>query len=125
MKILFEDGVCEEVEVTELSPGGVRLEETPLASASEVYFGDEIELERGEHSVWRFLRVSKRRDHQSVSIPLGSEVADSEELRSILAAVAQQGVHWERAFGGILFLHGPAEEVARARTRIAALTAGG
>lgn len=91
MKILFEDGVCEEVDVTTLSPGVVRLEETPLASTSELHFGDEIELELGEQSIWKYVRVSKRADHQSASILLSYAVANSKDLETVLADITQHG----------------------------------
>jgi len=125
MKILFEDGVCEEVDVTELSPGVVRLDETPLASSSELHFGDVIELEQVDQSIWKYVRLSKRADHESASILLSRDVANSMELESVLADITRHGVHWERAFGSILFLHGPAEKVAHARTLITSLVAGG
>jgi ribosomal 50S subunit-recycling heat shock protein len=121
MKILFEDGVCEDVDVTELSSGVVRLEETPLASSSELRFGDVIELEQDDQRIWKYVRLSKRADHESASVLLSHDVADSRELENVLADITQQGVHWERAFGGILFVHGPPEQVAHARTLITSL----
>ncbi len=125
MMILFEDGVCEEVEVTDLSPGVVRLEETPLASSSELHFGDVIELEPSDQDIWRYVRLSRRADHESVSVFLGRDVADSRALERVLGDITHLGVHWEWAFGGILFLHGPSERVAHARALITSLVAGG
>jgi hypothetical protein len=125
MKILFEDGVYENVDVSEISRGVVRLDETPIASSAELRFGDVIEVEQGEQGVWRFLRLSKRANHESASVLISREIAGSTELQTVLSQITQLGVHWERAFGGILFLHGSAEQIGKAQLLLESLVARG
>jgi hypothetical protein len=71
------------------------------------------------------LRLSKSADHESVSVLISQDIANSSNLKDVLAKITQLGVHWERAFGGILFLHGSAEQVGKARLLIESLVAGG
>ncbi len=124
MKILFEDGVYEEVRGTEVSPGIVRLDETPLASSADLRFGDVIEIEADAAGVSRFVRLRTRSELTCVSLIVGQEIAESRELRSALVAVSAIGVHWEQAYGGVLLLHGSPEQLAAARARLAPLVTG-
>jgi hypothetical protein len=114
MRILFEDGVCEDVEVTSLSSQSVRLEETPLASSEEVRFGDVIEVEPYERDVFRFVRVISRSDLEMSTFLVSQKVAGDEAFTKVLSQVTAIGVHWERAFGGVLMLHGSAGQIAAA-----------
>ena len=125
MKILFEDGVYEDVGTSEISPSVVRLDETPIASSADVRFGDLIEVEEGEKGVWRYIRLSKRADHESASVLISQEIATSAEFQTALSEITGLGVHWEQAFGGILFLHGSAEQVGKAQLLLESLVAGG
>jgi hypothetical protein len=114
MRILFEDGVCEEVEVTSLNSQSVRLEETPMASSEDVRFGDVIEVAPYERDVFRFVRVISRSDLEMATFLVSQKVAGEEALAKVLSRVTAIGVHWERAFGGVLMLHGSAGQIAAA-----------
>jgi hypothetical protein len=114
MRILFEDGVCEEVEVTHLSAESVRLEETPMASSDEGRFGDVIEVARYEGDVFRFVRLIRRSDLEMATFLVSQKVADDEAFIGVLSRATATGVHWERAFGGVLILHGSPGQIAAA-----------
>ena len=114
MRILFEDGVCEEVAATYLSSESVRLDETPLASSEEVRFGDVIEVVRHEGDVFRCVRLISRSDLEMATFMVSKKVADEKALTKALSRVTAIGVHWEQAFGGVLMLHGSAGQIAAA-----------
>ncbi|HEX2836108.1 MAG TPA: hypothetical protein VHW00_24095 [Thermoanaerobaculia bacterium] len=119
MRILFEDGVCEDVE-TEPDGDFHRLAATPLSSSTDARFGDVIEL-AAEGPIWRFVRVAEASPFVTLEFLLSREVAESEAFGRVLDHVRDQGGIWERAFGGMVFVHVPPETANDVKSRLAEL----
>jgi hypothetical protein len=123
MQISFEDGASEEIEVTHLTSQSVRLEDTPLTSSAGVRFGDIVEIIQHEGNVFKFVRVIAKSDLEMSSFFLSKEIANSDALKQALWQITSIGVHWEQAFGGMLFLHGSSEQIAAAEALLRKLVA--
>lgn len=119
MRILFDDGVCEDVET---KPYGDfhRLAATPLSTSADVRLGDVIEL-AVEGPIWRFVRVVEASPLVTLEFLLSREVAESEAFGRVLDHVRDRGGIWERAFGGMVFVHVPPETVDDVKSRLAEL----
>lgn len=120
MRIVFEDGVCEEIGVEPLGEGHVRLLETPLASSTGARMGDVVEV-APEGSTFRFQRIVAPSVLITTEWLINAKSTESEELAVFLAQLCRLGGEWERAFGGILLVHAPlehADEIARALPRV-------
>ena len=117
MRIVFDDSVCEDVEVEPLPDGYVRLLETPLASETGARLGDVIEL-RSEGSVSRFVRVVAPSTLVTLDWLLPKRVADSDEIRETIQYVRTIGGETEQAFGGVLLVHVPSERVEDVTVRL-------
>ena len=117
MRIVFDDGVCEEVEV---EPAGeyVRLLMTPLASNTHARLGDLVELQNEEGDVARFLRIVEPSTLVTLERIVGGETALSESFLALLAEVRAMGGECERAFGGIFLLHVPPPGVTAVEKRL-------
>lgn len=118
MKILFEDGVYEDVDAEPLTGNRYRLLATPLSSSSDAKFGDVIEL-TADGDIWRFERVFDRSSLHTLELLVSQSVAESPASRAVLEHVRQIGGEWERAFGGIVFVHVPPGSVAEIESRMA------
>jgi len=120
MRIVFDDGICEDIEVEPLSGGEVRLLQTPLASATDARYGDAVELKE-EGQVHLFQRITARSPLVTTQWTVTEAVAESAELQDVLSNVRGAGGHWERAYGGMMLVHTPdryAEKVRQALERI-------
>jgi hypothetical protein len=109
LRIVFEDHVCEEVDAHQLQGNCFRLLMTPVASSTGARYGDEIELQPEEGGVWRFKRILKPSPLITSEWLVSEDVAESLTLTELLREVRESGGEWERAFGGIVFLHLPDE----------------
>jgi hypothetical protein len=110
MKIVFDDGVCDDVDVESLGPTRFRLLATPMASGTAARYGDVLELsEEGE--VWRFVRIAE----PSPFVTLTAGAVDDD----LLVDLRGMGGEVEVAFGGIIYLHVPPLRVERVRRRLA------
>lgn len=105
--ILFDDGVCEEIEAEEVSASSWRLKQTPLASSTSARLGDVVEL-TPEGKIWRFQRVAEPASHVTIELLVPKDEGDWGALRALFDAVSDAGGEWERAYGGLVLLHVPA-----------------
>lgn len=123
MLILFEDGVCEDVETGTAGESRFMLLTTPLASSTTARRGDVVEL-AAEGKIWRFLRVVEPSTDVTLQLTVPKDDGDWGALRSLFDALEAVGGRWERAYGGLVLLHVPAEHASSIRDRVDALTAG-
>lgn len=123
MLILFEDGVCEEVEAGAAGESRFLLMQTPLASSTTARRGDVVELE-SEGRIWRFVRVVHPATHMTIELNVaeGDALESPAALRSIFDALEQAGGQWERAYGGFVLLHVPAPHAAAIQEKVDAFT---
>jgi hypothetical protein len=80
-----------------------RLDGVPVFTES-ASFGDVIEAEQGDGGKLRFVRVAERGGWRTYDFILPPHKIDSEWGQSLLAKLAARGGHWERVFGGLLFV---------------------
>jgi Domain of unknown function (DUF4265) len=118
MRIVFEEGVCEDIDAELIGGDQYRLLATPLCSSSVAKLGDVVQL-TNEGSVWRFERLL----HSSPLIILEAlvtlEIAQTLEFQAFLDHVREIGGVWEQAFGGVVFIHLPPASVADLTSRMA------
>jgi len=119
MRILFGDGTCEDID-TEPVGGSYRLLGTPLCSSSDLRLGDVVEL-TSEGDIWRFQRVMTRSPLVTLEYLVTRKIAELPDFHSLLEQVRTSGGEWERAFGGVVFIHLPPSFVPRIRSRMAEL----
>ena len=119
MRILFEDGTCEDID-TEPVRGRYRLLATPLCSSSDLRLGDVVEL-TSEGDIWRFQRVMARSPLVTVEYLVTRKIAELPAFHSLLEKVRQSGGEWERAFGGVVFIHLPPTSVPWIKSQMANL----
>jgi uncharacterized protein DUF4265 len=117
MRILFDDGVCEDVEAGQIDDKRYRLLWSPLSSSTSAKLGDVIELTQ-EGEIWRFVRVVEPSPLETLEMVLSREVAESPAFHDLLNFVRDAGGEWEKAFGGIVFLHFPPASGAEVRARL-------
>jgi hypothetical protein len=117
MKIVFEDGVCEDIDTEVMTGSRYRLLATPLSSSSAARLGDVIEL-ASEGDLWRFERVLDRSPLVTLEWAVTQDIAAAPMFHELLEHVRQIGGEWEQAFGGIVFVHLPPASVAEIESRI-------
>jgi hypothetical protein len=113
MKIVFDDGVCDDVDAEPLAETRFRLLATPMASNTAARYGDVLELseEGAEGEVWRFVRIAE----PSPFVTLTADAVDDD----LLVDLRGMGGEVEVAFGGIIYLHVPPSRVEGMRQRLA------
>ncbi len=102
VKILFEDGVCEEVAVTFAGECLCRLEQTPLASTTDARLGDVIEFEP-EDGIAKMRRIAERSPFEMLTLTLPH--VSSEGFLTWVSNVERDGCRVERAHGGTILVH--------------------
>jgi hypothetical protein len=117
MKIVFEDGVCEDIDAELVDGKHHRLLATPLCSSSGAKLGDVVEL-TSEGKIWRFERVVDRSPLEMLDCLVPRVIAEARELQDLFEYVRQIGGEWEQAFGGIVFLHVPQTSVPDVQSRM-------
>jgi hypothetical protein len=80
-----------------------RLDGVPVFAES-ASFGDVIEADQGQCGKLRFVRVAERGGWRTYGFVLPAQKIDSEWGQSLLAELMARGGHWERLFGGLLFV---------------------
>ena len=114
MLILFEDGVCEDVETGSAGESRFLLMQTPMASSTTARRGDVVELQP-EGTIWRFVAVVQPAAHVTIELTVPTGDGDWSALRTLFDTLERLGGQWERAYGGIVLLHVPAERAAEIR----------
>jgi hypothetical protein len=104
--VQLEQGLSESLSFTLLGSGRYRAEESSIASES-INLGDVIEAEPGPDNGIRFVRVIEKSPLMTLRWLIPQDAAESEGLGQFLAKVDALGGRWERALGGLLFLHLP------------------
>ena len=99
------DGSTEGLLVTPVGPNLFRLEESSLLG--EAFFGDVIEADAEPNGRMRFKRVATPSGMTSVTFIVPKKQSETPEFEAILSRVISAGGHWERVFGGVLFVHLP------------------
>ena len=99
----LEEGVTTTSVVTPISQGRYRLDVVPVMVES-VGFRDVIEAQRVSSGTLRFIRVIQRSDWKIYDFILSESTIESPAFRSILDRIAEHGGHWERIFGGCIYL---------------------
>jgi hypothetical protein len=97
------EGVMVSVPLVQVGDRLYRLGGVPVFAES-ASFGDVIEAEQGEGGRLRFVRVAERGGWRTYDFILPAHKIDSEWGQSLLAELTKRGGHWERVFGGVLFL---------------------
>lgn len=97
------EGVSVSVPLEPVGDRLYRLDGVPVFVES-AGFGDIIEAEPGEGGRLRFVRVAKPGGWRTFDYILPLAKIDSEWLQSLLAELTARGGHWERVFGGLLFV---------------------
>jgi hypothetical protein len=101
------EGVTESATVTKLGAGLYRLESVSMAVES-VKFRDIIEADEVGPTL-RFRRVAQKSDWRVFDFLLAKDARESEKINRVLERVEKVGGHWERIFGGCLFICLPPE----------------
>ena len=120
MLILFEDGVCEDVETGTAGESRYLLMQTPLASNTTARRGDVVELE-ADGKIWRFLRIVRPSTDVTIELTVPTGDGSWGALRELFDTLEARGGQWERAYGGLVLLHVPAAHVEELRAKLAAL----
>lgn len=123
VRILFDDGVCEEVDVSFVGECLCRLEQTPLASTTEARLGDVVEFEP-EDGIAKLTRIAERSPYEMLTLMVPATLARSERFREWLSEVERQGCRVEQAHGGVILVHAPGPEVEAIRRAFGSLTDG-
>lgn len=117
MRIVFEDGVCEDIDTEPMTATRHRLLATPLASSSGARLGDVVEL-TSDGDIWRFERLLDRSPLVTLDMLVTREIAGAPGFLDLLEQVRRIGGEWEQAFGGIVFIHVPPASVAEIESRL-------
>lgn len=104
VRILFDDGVCEEVDVSFVGECRCRLEQTPLASATEARFGDVVEFEP-EDGIAKMRRIVERSPYATLTWVVSDAVDESDAFGRLRARIVSEGGRVERACGGTVLVH--------------------
>jgi hypothetical protein len=97
------DGLTVGVPVIPVGDRLYRLDGVPVLAESAA-FGDVIEAEPTEGGRLRFIRVVEPGGWRTHQFVLPAHKIDSEWGQSLLRALEARGAHWERVFGGLLFV---------------------
>ena len=81
-----------------------RIESVPVMLEEHVSYGDTIEADATLDGGLRFIRVTKRGGWRTYDFLLSSDLVESDHIVTIQNRVLSHGGHWERVFGGLLFL---------------------
>lgn len=91
------------VPLTEVGEGLYRLDGVPFGIES-VGFGDVIEAEVVEEGRVRFICIAERGGWRTFDYMLSEEMVERVRMESLIKEVDARGAHWERLFGGLLFI---------------------
>jgi hypothetical protein len=107
IRVQFDEGTSETLEVTDLGGGIIRLEATPLSAPTPLYRGDTIEVVATDPAFVQFVRVIEPGpdDHQSWIVSQG--FPGSTEYLGFVQIVEAAGGQVENVAGGVLHVHLP------------------
>ena len=91
------------LELAPLGPRLFRIESVPVMIEA-VGFGDVIEADSITDGNLRFVRIAEKSGWRTYDFLIPSGLIESEHIIAIQDRVLSLGGHWERVFGGILFL---------------------
>jgi hypothetical protein len=97
------EGVTVSVPLTPVADRLYRLDGVPVFAESAA-FGDVIEAEPADSGALRFVRVAEPGGWRTFDYMLPAYRLDGEWAQSLLAELTARGGHWERLFGGWLFV---------------------
>jgi hypothetical protein len=120
VRMLFDDGVCEEVAVSFAGECVCRLESTPMASTTEARLGDVVEFEPRD-GVARMTRVVERSPYETLTWVAVERLATSDAFARLIVSVEEKGGRVERAFGGTVLVHVRPDEADDAAAAFASL----
>lgn len=107
------------LELTQLATRLFRIDSVPVM-VEAASFGDIIEAEPATDGGLRFVRVAEAGAWRTYDFMLSADLIESQRVTAIQDRVLSLGGHWERVFGGILFLclppttdYDPTEDIQR------------
>jgi hypothetical protein len=103
------EGVTTSATVTRVGERLYRLDTVPVMIES-ASFRDVIEADEVGEKTLRFRQVAQKSGWQVFDFILARDVIESEKISKVLRRVEEIGGHWERIFGGCLFICIPPEE---------------
>jgi len=98
-----EEQITVTLELTQVGPRLFRIGSVPMM-VEAASFGDIIEAESCADDHLRFIRVAEAGRWRTYDFLLHPELIGSERITKIENHVLSLGGHWERVFGGVLFL---------------------
>lgn len=114
-----EEGVTLPLELSQVGPRLFRIGSVPIM-VETVNFGDVIEAEPRADDGLRFVRIAETGGWRTYDFLIPPHLIESQRLAAILSHVLSLGGHWERVFGGVLFLclppttdYDPSEDIQR------------
>ena len=91
------------LELALIGPRLFRIESVPFM-VEAACFGDVIEADPITDGNLRFVRIAERGGWRTYDFLIPAELIESEHITAIQGRALSLGGHWERVFGGILFL---------------------
>jgi hypothetical protein len=102
------EGLTASATVTRIGERLYRLDSVPMFTELAA-FGDVIEAEPIADAIIRFRRVVTPSNWRVFDFVLPRETVEGETLKQVLARAERVGAHWERVFGGVLYICVPPE----------------
>lgn len=91
------------LELAPIGPRLFRIESVPFM-VEAACFGDVIEVDPITNGNLIFVRIAERGGWRTYDFLIPAELIESEHITAIQDRVLSLGGHWERVFGGVLFL---------------------
>jgi Domain of unknown function (DUF4265) len=91
------------LELAPIGPRLFRIESVPFM-VEAACFGDVIEADSTTNGNLIFVRIAERGGWRTYDFLIPAELIESEHITAIQDRVSALGGHWERVFGGVLFL---------------------
>lgn len=98
-----DEQITATLELAPIGPRLFRIESIPFM-VEAACFGDVIEVDSITNCNLRFMRIAERGGWRTYDFLIPAESIESEHITAIQDRVLSLGGHWERVFGGILFL---------------------
>ncbi len=98
-----DEQITATLELARIGPRLFRIESVPFMIET-VGFGDVIEADSVTNDALRFVRIAARGGWHTYDFLIPAELIESENIAAIQDRILSLGGHWERVFGGILFL---------------------
>jgi hypothetical protein len=106
LEITYPNGDSEGLLVSRVEDGNLfRLEESSLLE--DAFYGDIVELLPTGENTGAFQKVVSRSGLKVLRRIISKEIQNSPKLQPLLERIMQLGGNWERALGGVLFVHLP------------------